>query len=413
MYSLISALVRTKNNKKWQVVDLTNLSVSLIFSSFREILLLVNVPGVTEPETLNMDQLRLEFTNYSGTISDLFNNIGNRALVTTPGTLDIDIKTVKYADAVRAGYKIHPVTQSGHEDSQLPKEDKTWLKLTKNNFDYQLFQDYCLTAVNGFFHFSETNNEGVYIKDGMKSNLYCHENTCGILSFKDIGKIQTKLITNDMIYQEADKPLYIKTILDIGEDITNKTVLLSIGGYLILPDSKVFSIFNETSLLIDFINYSIPNRFYESRQYLDYTSFELDYPATNAYQVNVDELYSDDFIIKLLTMSQSFIILIDNPDVYFEKHNIRKGRMPGCYTSYLKPNLPLFIGQGMFSNYWYKYQKPFWSLNVIDGFRHYRNYNTTKTKALGGIDDKRIPANPVTWSRAYYLKISKDEFKQP
>src|SRR5690606_30146268 len=121
----------------------------------------------------------------------------------------------------------------------------------------------------------------------------------------------------------------------------------------------VFTLESESRILIDFNNYSIPNRFFESNKYLDYSEFDLDTPSTNDGQYTMDELYSDKFVTSLLTMSQSFIVILDNPDIFIEKEHVRPSPMPGIYTSYVKPIYPLFIGQGMVANYWYTHQKPY------------------------------------------------------
>lgn len=409
MYTLISSIVKEKKNKKWVSMDLSSTPVKDILSTYYKVKLLVQDEVMVEPEVMDIDQLRLEFSDYSDTLPNLFIEIGNRALVTTTGSLDFSTKSAKYADAVRAGFKLYPVTASGQPDEVSHKEDRTWLLLKKNNFDYELFQNHCLLTINGFFHFTETNNQGIYVKDAMKSNYHCGENTCGIISFKDVCTLKTKLITEEMIKTFDGLNLSDKLIIDIGEDVSNKTIMISIGGYLVKPNSRVFSRVSENSILIDFKNYSLYNRFFESRQYLDYSGYEFDIPESNKQQYFTDELYSDEFIKFLLMMSQSFIVILDDPDIYFEEHNVRKSRMPGIYTSYVKPVYPMFVGQGMFANYWYTKQKPYWSLNVIDGFRHRRNFNTTKTKILDSIDDKRIPGNPINWSRGYYLKICKDD----
>lgn len=410
MYSLISAKSKKTNTKQWEDIDISNINVVDLFLDYLKVLVLVNVPGSTEPEVMDLDQLKGEFGGYPDTLSQLFIDIDDKALITSAGTLDIEKKYVKYADAFRAGYKIIPVTQTGSDDIILPKEDKTWLKLTKEDLDYGLFQDHALTLVNGFLHFSETSNQGIFIKDGMKSNFICQASTCGIMSFKDIGTISTKLITLDMIKELGSLPLYKKTIIDVDEDLTDKTVLLSIGGYLVLPNTRVFRSHSESTLLIDFNNYSLINRYFESSKYLDFSEFDLTEFATNDNQVNVDEILNDDYIKNLLTMSQSFIIIVDNKDVVFNTEFIRKNRLPHSYTSYEVPLYPILTGEGMFANYWYKRDKPYWSIQTIDGFLHNRNYNTNKPKTQGGVDDKRVSFNPVNYSRACYIKIATEIF---
>jgi len=404
----MSAIGKLNNGgKKWLSIDIGSMALSQIFLTYRSVLALIKDPFMTDPEVFDFESIR----GYSGsslTFNQFLTQNGSDTLPTTPGSLEIKTVTGKYADAFRAGFSVTPVTQSGAVDGNEPKEDKTWLLLQKDGLDYDLFEKHCLVNINGFFHFSEVNNIGVYVKDAMLSNFHCGESTIGIVSFNGVSELTTKPITLDMIKQQATRPLNSKLILDVGEDISNKTVLLSLGGYLVLPNTRVFTRDSANTLLIDFNDYSLIDRFFESRQYLDYSSFNLDTPYSNDTQYTTEELLSDDFVKNLLTMSQSFVIILDNPDVYFEYDAIRKSPMPGTYTSFEKPYYPLVLGLGMLGIYWYTYQKPMWSIDVIDNFWYQRQYNTTDTKSLLSMDDARDPKRPIRWSRAHFLKMSAD-----
>lgn len=409
MYTLVSAIGKEKNDsRRWKTANISDVTLHDLFLNYRKLLVLLQDEFMEEPEVFDLDSIRLTHSGLDVTFSQFLIDNGNNTLETTPGTLDFKTTYAKYADAYRAGYSVDLVSQTGVVDSTEPKDDKTWLILRKNGADYDLIGKHCLTIVNGFFHFSETNSSGLYIKDGAISSRICGHSTVGLLSFHGVSELRQIPITIDMIKQQADHPLHFRTVLDVGEDLSNKTVFLVIGGYLVLPGTRVFTLESETRILIDFNNYSIPNRFFESNKYLDYSSFELDTPMTNDSQYAMDELYSDEFVTSLLTMSQSFIVVLDNPDIFIEKEHVRPSPMPGIYTSYVPPIYPLFLGQGMAANYWYTYQKPYWSINTIDGLRHLRQYNTTKTRDLLSIDDSRVPGDPVHWSMAYYLKISAD-----
>lgn len=410
MYVLIKAIAKKSFFSAWTPIDLTTVLLADALNDYNHVLALVQLPDVTDTEVLDLESLRQNYTNYPGTLVNLFTDIGNLALTTTAGTLDYTNHYLKYADAVRAGFKITPISQTGASDASIAKEDKTWIKLNKDNFDYSIFNQYALTTVNGFLHFSETSEQGVYIKEGMLSNQICQANTCGLLSFMDVGKIQCLPITEEMIFDFNGLDLFNKAILKIGEDLTNKMVLLSIGGYLVLPHDQVFRNYNTDSLIIDFANYPIINHHIESYQFLDYSRFNLEKYDINDKAVNVEELLSDTYIRNLLTMSQSFVILLEVDNLVIEQDHIRKAKMPGVYVSYETPLYPLIIGEGMFANYWYTYQKPYWSLNVDDGRKHYWSFNTTQTKALKGIDDQQVAGDPVTFSRSNYLKFYTQKF---
>lgn len=81
-------------------------------------------------------------------MNQFFSSYGNNTLHTTLGTIKISNKYAKYKDAFRAGYKVEPITPSGHSTGNEPKEDKTWLYLSKEGLDYSLFQKHSLVSVS-------------------------------------------------------------------------------------------------------------------------------------------------------------------------------------------------------------------------------------------------------------------------
>lgn len=411
MYNLVSAIAKTKNNpRKWISVDIANMLLFDIFDQHKIVKVLLSDQFMVNPEIFDLDYLKTIAVDMSLTFDEFLISNADTNLPTVPGTLDIVTNTVKYSDAFRAGYTVNTATQFNSHDTPGPKEDRRWLVLQKEDADYTSMSEHCLSIVNGFYHFSEASSQGHFIKDGAVSNRICGHNTVGLISFDGVSRLTQIPITEDMIHKQGDNPLYFRTILDVGQDISNKTVLLSIGGYLVLPSTRVFWAESGSKLTIDFNNYSLLNRFFESSKYLDFTDYPFDFPTTNGEQYINDEIHSDAFITYLMTMSQSFIIVLDNPDINFDKEAIRVSPMPGIYTSYIPPIYPLVIGQGMMANYWYTSQKPYWSINTIDGLRHRRQYNTTLTNDLLSLDDSRNPSNPVNWSMASYLMITTDVF---
>lgn len=407
MYTLIKSFGRRKDNPRlWKEVDTSTIKLSQIFIDYKQFYLLIEDRYMEEPELFDLMSLKNDYFDSNMTIDDFLLINGNNRLTTVPNTLNSEIQYVKYADAIRAGFKIDIVSQLEGFGADSSIDDKTWLILRKEGLDYSLFEKHCLTFVNGFLHFSEVNNQGVYIKEGDKSRRVSGHNTVGILSFKDVSELKQIPITDTMVNKQGDNDLSFRTVIDVGEDISDKTILMSIGGYLITPSSNIFSLESKDKLIINFNRYDILNRFFESREFIDFSSFGLDTPDTNDEQYINNELHSDQFITALLTSPQSFIVLLDNPDISFTYTAVRPSLMPGIYTSLHEPIYPLIVGNGMLGNYWYTYQRPYWSLNTLVGLYHKRQYNTTKVSDVLSMDDSRVPGDPVKWSKANYLMIS-------
>lgn len=405
MYTILEVLSKSKNNpRKWIPIDPDTSIISDLFKDQRETILTLHNSVSDQTEYMDLETIRNTHLYSTSTLSNFVLSTGSNPLVTYTKDPNLQTFTAKYADAFRAGYKVDVVSQEGLLE-EVRRYERTWIRLQKEGLDYRLFEKHCLTLVNGFLHFNEVDSNGIYIREGAKSNKVSGFSTVGIISFKDVSELKQIPITDSIIKRQGDSTLDFRAVLDVGESLGNKTILLSIGGYLCLPGEGTFRLESDTSIVVDFNNYSLLNRFFESYKYLDYSGYRFDIPDTNDEQYIVNELHSEEFIRYLLTMPQSFIVILDNPDITFEEDHLRPSPMPGIYTSYKDPLYPVIVGQGMLANYWYFYQKPYWSLNTIDGLRHRRQYNTNVTRDLLSVDDSREPFNPVNWSRAYYLKM--------
>ena len=99
---------------------------------------------------------------------------------------------------------------------------------------------YCLISVNGLLHKADGSVNGLYVRDGAKSSRIANKTNVGIISFKDVGEFDIIPINRNMIKQPSETlRLKEKIYLDLNTDLSNKTVLLSLGGYLHAVDNIV------------------------------------------------------------------------------------------------------------------------------------------------------------------------------
>lgn len=419
MYSLVSAIGKPLGAQhKWIAVDITSLSMQALYTTYRSVYVTLSNPFLTDVVSLDLSLIQVDYEDSALTFPQVLTSLGDQSLPTQVKVGAVTTHYANYRDAIQAQYHIQPVNPDTSFDATQVSDDKTWLHMTRTDahgvaIDYKLFFDHCLVSVNGFYHFVDYDSSGIYVLDGMKSVGVCNQANAGILSFLDIGTIQCLPITEAMLYKQDDTVGFKdRVFVDTGIDLSNKSVIVSIGGYLNLIDGNQFFRTGTNQLGIDMANYGLLNRFYESRQYLDYSDFPLSTTDLNDTQFAISELYSDAFITKLMTMSQSFVVIIDNPDIYAELEAIRKQSMPGAFISYENPVYPVLVGQGMVAEYWSEGEElGQWLLECTDNRWQRRVYNTTDPKVQHSVSDSRIPSMPIIYSRGAFLKVSYDSVK--
>lgn len=410
MYSLISALGKDrKNGEKWHDVSIGDMPLNDIFATYEKVYVTLSNVFLPNNVTLKIESIRNMVAGQTITFNQFLVSNGNRALPTENKVYTLNTRYVKYADAFHAGYAIEPIHPTYSGDMPVPELDKTNLKLTRHGTDYALFYKSCLVNVNGFYHLTDADHNGAYVIDGMKSRNKSKKNQIGITSFRELGELSFIPIRESMIYKNDDnESLGKKTHLDIGVDLADKTVMLVLGGYLHVLDEERFYRTGTTTFAIDFANIPLIQRYYESNPFLDLSSLGLDYTVQNPRQISVSELYGDEAIKAYLTLSQSFLIILNNADIFVDKEHIHNSTLPGMYISHVKPYWPMTIGAGRHVNYWYTAEDGQWAINCEDSAAFKPIYETMDWKTERSVSDQQEAVRTHENSPAWFVKIGVD-----
>lgn len=411
MYSLVSAIGKSfASDGRWENIDISAMKMREIYATYIKVIAVLSNPFLQTPTkqvSLDLTNIRTTAGSLDITFSEYLVQNGNKTLATSDRLPTLSTKYARWNDAFRAGYKVQPVNPNTAPDANLPTGDKEWLYLSRPNTDFNLFGKSCLVSINGFFHRTDYDATGAWVIDGMKSRNKSGDNKIGLLSFRELGSIRCKSITADMVYkQDPSHRLRDRAYIDVGEDISNMTVMLVIGGYLHLLDPKTFFRVGTNLLAIDFNNYPMFERYHESLPWLDYSSLVIE-RTDNPTQFSPDDFLTDANITALLTMSQSFIVLLDNSEIFTETEVVKKTKNPNMLISYkTEPKYPLFNGHGKLAEY-FCIRDPGWrySLRVLDNTWHHRLYNTTNPHKQISIADNRVPGQVTQQSHAFFLKI--------
>jgi hypothetical protein len=409
MYQLVSAIAKPIDGEtRWQDLDLSALTFIQIYSLYSKVFAVLTNSFLDAPVSLDFADIRDKVGTLDVTFSDWLVTNGNLTLPTSDTIPKIDTTFVRYADAFHAGYTVAPIHDLFAPDTELPPGAKTSLYLTKSGLDVDLFVKNCLVSVNGFFHVTDKAYKGIRVMKGDVSRQKSLEAQVGVHSFREVGELELIPITKEMLYKQSPDGLYSQqTYIDIGKDIGDRTMLLVLGGYLHVLDNTYYRV-GDHQYCIDFQNYPMAKRFYESEPFLDFSSLPYEKNERNKFELSVADLKSDAFIEAYATLPQSFFVVVDTNDLYVELSKLENAQLPGMYVSHVPPIWPLRVGFGKISEYWYVYEDTQWSVHIQESLIPNYNFQTVDAMAQRNIDNSRYPYRPDEISPAFFMKICKD-----
>jgi hypothetical protein len=109
-----------------------------------------------------------------------------------------------------------------------------------------------------------------------------------------------------------------------------------------------------------------------------------------------------------MTLSQSFIITFDHPQLYKTKSMVRSIQMPNKVISYKEPKTPLIGGLGRMPEYWSVHEDGQWALSFADRDLAHRLYNTTTKDTYLTTTDSQQSVYRARLASTYLLEVGKD-----
>lgn len=408
MYLAVSAIgVRFGINKKWEEINLSDWKVIELFATFRRAQIKLSVASDPAPQYITLDNLRVYYSTYPNSLAELLIYLGDRALATTTEPIVLNKRTAQFKDAFKAGFTVTPVTHANLDNVSIPAEEKTDIRLTREKpaTDYMNLFKHCLVSINGFYHLTDTDGaKGVIVSDAMKSLRRSGQNQIGLYSFNNVGSLEIVPINPTMVQHSL--PGEVK--LTLPQDLTGKTVMLVLGGYLHTVDPFMFKRIGNATYKLDFNNLPMLERFFESRKYLDFSGLPLETTPMNLNQISVADLTNDAFIMAYLQMSQTFFVVLDAPEVFTQKQFIKRSGLPDMYIAYSEPFYPLVTELGRHPEYWYVHEDGQYSVTVYDNVIGNRAFNTVNANKLMSVDGSNESTNAGRISAAYFLEIGRD-----
>lgn len=407
MYTAVSAIgVPLGLNKRWQVIDLTQYPVAQLYSQFRIVQITLTPPGATDNVYLRLSDIASTYTTYAGYFTDLLTDIGNTTLPTTPTGIILNLRSALFMDAYRAGFRADPVDDNNYLSAILDVRQLPNVRISREvpSIDYQGLVSTCLFNVNGYYHLATTDGtNGIMIKDAIKSLLVSNQNQLGLWNFKNVTTLSTMPITSPMTAAISGGVAQV----NLGIDLTNKTVALVLGGYFMMVNNTSLSPLGGSLYSIDFNQIDLVNRYYESANYLDVSTILAATPPANPNQVVISDLISDTAIAAWLAMNQTFFVVFDTPEMFSQQQFVKKIGIPNLYISYTEPKYPLALALGRHPPYWSNVELGQWAVKIYDNNIGNLLYNTATASSLSTSGSNQ-PGTPGNLQNAYMLQVGTD-----
>lgn len=410
MYTYKDAIVIGREiSSQWKSVDISNVMLREIYNLYYRAYATVYNSFTETDIYVNLEYYRTAYASSDMTLNEWLLTMVSTPLMVVDELPTASLVSARYANAVLTGYKIELARHGYSSPVELPTSDLYDLRLSRPQYptNLELVKTHCIASVNGFFHRMDYDGKNPFILGGgtTASKMRCSHT--GILSFLDIGKVNTYRIQESQIYPlTTGAPLKEGIILKAPVDLTNKSVLLVLGGYLVQPEKNVFFQNSDSTWVLNIMGLPYYERIQESEPLLDLSSMKIEHLDTNVNNAIVlDSIVSDKALKAYLTLSQSFFVVVDTPELYLEKITVRASNIPGLITAYENPTYPLIMGYGKHIEYSKIAEENYWALRVADEWYVRYAWQTAPQRGNKVITNHFRTWQPYMRSQAYLLNI--------
>lgn len=396
MYTFTNAVLkRYGKNQTWQAVNASLLTLKQLVNGYVDGHLVLSNPTISaNPLYVDLRELKSAVVPFLDIDVDFWLASLNDTLLPFLSAAPTYIsQSARYADAWQAQYTIQACRPN------LPRvitggalDD---VGITKPNIDVTALHNRVLTSVNGLFHLNYGVDEFLVIKDGGRSLRATQqpENKIGLLSFAHICDIVQLPISLNMLQPLGPTIPYKQAVLiNTGLNLLNQSVMISIGGYLHCADS-IIDVLSATEgiIKINMEYMSLARRLFEMSRYMDLDSLQITRSPLKPGALVISEFNSNQFIERLLCMSQSFLVIVDTPTLTRKTIAVKNPELPGFYEYGQEPIYPLLTPTGRINDYWLSKQGSVYVMAVTNNFYQRFSYESTDWEQHRVVNERGTP----------------------
>lgn len=270
--------------------------------------------------------------------------------------------------AIQWDFHYSPAKLGHHPDSNTHPDDKKDIYLQKEGTDYRLLSDTSLFTVGGYFHYHELGTGGIYIEDGLRTvkKLGCPH--VGIVNFEEVkGITSLHRVNRSKIYDEdAKTPIWERAYVKFhGVDFTNKTIGFSLCGelYWVGLDYGVCDIVSSDTIKLNLNAWGLYEKVYHLKDKFGHIPNMGLTPYTDG-RIVLQDLQTREFIETLLTLPQTFLVVLDTPKpIKMWYTDVIGNQLPWRYQCGKHHFAPLRMSDGRYTPY--IIQERFNGFNII------------------------------------------------
>lgn len=419
MYSIVRTYVKDNSPRApYLLEDVSTVPIGQLKDLYRDVLLVLSntflptirqiklsaITGYIETETLNEFLIR----NANTTLPTVELNEPNSDVYAT------------WIDGFQLGLDINLENPLGNLESR--REDKKDIAIKSSIVQSLELYNNCLFTVNGLIHRANFAGDKILVVDGGVSLNKTNRNTLGVFNLGHLGKITNHRVDcTEVVREHPSTPLgetaYVKLPVP-PETLKGKSILLSLGGYLMIPDDRILVELGLGIFKINFNLLPLLERFYDSRDRISMSKVEsvLGKSTVNPDLISVTELYSDNGIKAIFDMSQTFFIVVDTPELFVDYEYLEDLGLKGVGKTRSLPDKPLITNVGAMSEYWIRKDSDGYMLSYVDYLIPNYLFNTTELKRPSDwvenevVDNKTIPYDSHSKSIGRLLKLYKQVY---
>lgn len=408
MYNYVSCLSRTNATRPQYVKDdISKLSCQAIMRGYIDNWVVLSSPFLASNVSLRLqDNYFSELSNFNGTFSAWLASLGNRSLTTTTKLPNMVEHTAKFVNLDQYWFKQTPTNIRYSAKKPFTYMEGVDLLITKDGVDYPYLFNRSLFTVNGYIHRSSLSVDGIYLLDAIKSSKVPNDTHSGVMTFNNVSTLKSYPITPDQLRPATAGSSYNEQILmTLPFDATGKQVAIVIGGILYWQDNAL-NVIGPKLASINTTHINWIDRYFYDREWMDLSSIPTGGDPNEPNVVYNSTVRSEEFYKAWLSLTQSFWVVFDNPNVEISTIPLASYRWPGQYGHVNDDPIPVLLTNGVIAEALVQPGDEQAQLYV----RHYARRNALNTtvqyKGESMVTDYSLMSAPWKIPNASWLKIS-------
>lgn len=393
MYTLVKAVLKERGiNQVWAEVDIANMTVPDIFKKYHSGYLALKSVVMDHIQYVDLQALKAtKIPMNTQPFTQWLQTLGNTKLPATETEPKFSSGIIVYADAWQVGYHVERADpQTGLPNPVRVETDLTDALLTKPSVAPTKFVD-ALVTINGFLHRCAATKAGLLVKEAGSTLDLSMKNHVGIISFAKLAPMEIVGIKPEQIQAaNPDVPIYKSCFINLGRDLTNKSIIMSLGGFFNMAGIEVV---NPTTGIIKLTltRAQIHKRLLESLGKINLKPLDLFIPENTPKSIPAAQAIDDVTIRKYLTLSQTFFVVVDTPALSVNRLMLDRVPRSGLYESKREPRLPMITSLGLLPEYNKVKQGNFWLLRAGQLYSKDFNYETGSVERIDRMPPQALP----------------------